>query len=195
MIAQLVISISQISIRFIQSWISLHVNTRINISLISEYLLKLTHMPLHFFEIKKMGDILQRIGDHARIKAFLMGDSINLIFSVGTFVVFSIVLGVYNWAILLAFFIGNGIYIIWILSFMRFRRELDYKRFEAAASLQNNMVQFIEGMQEIKLNNIEKRLLNLVGCGTNIITLKGNKLASSCRTGNNSHQPSPFCKV
>lgn len=157
MIAQLVISISQISIRFIQSWISLHVNTRINISLISEYLLKLTHMPLHFFEIKKMGDILQRIGDHARIKAFLMGDSINLIFSIGTFVVFSIVLGIYNWQILLAFFIGNGIYIIWILSFMRFRRELDYKRFEAAASLQNNMVQFIEGMQEIKLNNIEKQ--------------------------------------
>lgn len=157
MIAQLIVSISQISIRFIQSWISLHVNTRVNISLISDYLLKLTRMPLHFFDIKKMGDILQRIGDHARIKTFLMGDSINLVLSAGTFVVFSIVLGIYNWRILLTFFIGNSLYVIWILFFMRFRRELDHKRFEAAASLQNNMVQFIEGMQEIKLNNIEKQ--------------------------------------
>lgn len=157
LIAQLVISVSQISIRFIQSWISLHINTRINISLLSDYLMKLTRMPLHFFEIKQMGDILQRIGDHARIKSFLMGDSINLVFSIGTFIVFSIVLGIYNWLILLTFFIGNGLYVIWILSFMRFRRELDYKRFSASASLQNNMVQFIQGMQEIKLNNIEKQ--------------------------------------
>lgn len=157
LIAQLVISVSQISIRFIQSWISLHMNTRINISLLSDYLMKLTKMPLHFFEIKKLGDILQRIGDHGRIKSFLMGDSINIVFSVGTFIVFSIVLGIYNWLILLTFFIGNGLYVIWILSFMRFRRELDYKRFAASALLQNNMVQFIQGMQEIKLNNIEKQ--------------------------------------
>lgn len=157
LIAQLVISISKIAIGFIQSWISLHTNTRINLFLISDYLVKLTHMPLHFFEIKKMGDILQRIGDHARIKSFLMNDSINIVLSVCTFIVFSIVLGVYNWMILLTFMIGNGLYVIWILSFMRYRRELDYKRFKISSSLKNNMVQFIQGMQEIKLNNIEKQ--------------------------------------
>lgn len=155
--AQLIISVSQIAIQFIQSWISLHINTRINISLISDYLRKLTRMPLHFFETKQLGDILQRIGDHGRIKAFLMGDSINLLFSIGSFVVFSIVLGIYNIYILLTFFIGNSLYVIWILSFMRYRRELDVRRFAASSSLQNNMVQFIEGMQEIKLNNIEKQ--------------------------------------
>lgn len=156
LIAQLVISISQIAIGFIQSWISLHMNTRINISLISDYLTKLTRMPLHFFDTKHMGDILQRIGDHGRIKSFLMGDSINIIFSAGQFLVFGVILGIYNWVILVTFLIGNSLYIIWILMFMPFRRELDHRRFAASSKLQNNMVQFIQGMQEIKLNNMEK---------------------------------------
>lgn len=157
LIAQLIISVSQIAIGFIQSWISLHMNTRINISLISDYLMKLTHMPLHFFDTKHMGDILQRIGDHSRIKSFLMGDSINIIFSLGTFLVFGTILGIYNWMILVTFLIGNGLYILWILLFMPYRRELDHRRFAASAKLQNNMVQFIQGMQEIKLNNTEKQ--------------------------------------
>lgn len=155
-IAQFVISVSQIAVGFIQSWISLHTNTRINILLISNYLMKLTRMPLHFFDTKHMGDILQRIGDHERIKSFLMGDSLSIIFSVGTFLVFGSILGFYNRLILVTFLIGNSLYIIWILLFMPYRRELDHRRFAASAKLQNNMVQFVQGMQEIKLNNSEK---------------------------------------
>ena len=157
MFVQLVISISQTSIVFLQSWLSLHMNTVINVSLISDYLRKLANTPLHFFEIRTMGDILQRIGDHSRIKSFLMNDTIDIVFSVGTFITFAIVLGIYNWQILTIFLVGNSIYIAWILSFMKYRRELDHKAFQQSAALQNNMVQFIQGMQEIKLNNIEKQ--------------------------------------
>ncbi|MBQ9637721.1 MAG: peptidase domain-containing ABC transporter [Prevotella sp.] len=157
MFVQLVISISQTSIVFVQSWLSLHMNTVINISLISDYLRKLANTPLHFFEIRTMGDILQRIGDHNRIKNFLMNDMVDIVFSIGTFITFSTVLGIYNWRILAIFLTGNTIYIAWVLSFMRYRRELDHKAFQQSAALQNNMVQFIQGMQEIKLNNIEKQ--------------------------------------
>ena len=157
MFVQLVISISQTSIVFLQSWLSLHMNTVINVSLISDYLRKLANTPLHFFEIRTMGDILQRIGDHNRIKSFLMNDTIDIVFSIGTFITFAIVLGIYNWQILTIFLVGNSIYIAWILSFMKYRRELDHKAFQQSAALQNNMVQFIQGMQEIKLNNIEKQ--------------------------------------
>lgn len=156
LIAQMLISLSQTSVGFIQSWISLHLHTRIDIALLSDYLMKLTRMPLHFFDIKKMGDILQRFGDHGRIKNFLMGDTINVLLSLGTFLVFGSILGIYNWKILVTFLIGNGLYVIWILLFMSYRRQLDHKRFAVSAQLQNNMVQFIEGMQDIKLNNMEK---------------------------------------
>lgn len=154
---QLVISISQTGIMFLQSWVSLHINTIINIRLISDYLRKLANLPLQFFEIRSMGDILQRIGDHDRIKNFLMNDMISIIFSLGTFITFFCVLAVFNWRILLVFMIGNSIYIVWILSFMKYRREIDNKTFQQSTDLQNNMVQFIQGMQEIKLNNIEKQ--------------------------------------
>ena len=154
---QLAISVSQTGIVFMQNWVSLHMNTVINIRLISDYLRRLASMPLGFFEVRSMGDILQRIGDHHRIKNFLMNDMISIIFSTGTFITFFIVLAVFNWRILLIFMCGNMAYIVWVLSFMKYRREIDNKSFVQSAALQNNMVQFIQGMQEIKLNNIEQQ--------------------------------------
>ena len=125
LIAQLCLFVAQLAVGFIRSWIMLHVNTRIDISLISDFLMKLTHLPLRYFDTKMTGDIMQRIGDHGRIKSFLMGSSINIIFSAFNFVVFAAILGYYNWMILAIFLFGNALYIIWILAFMKYRRVLD----------------------------------------------------------------------
>lgn len=155
LIAQIVLFISQLSVEFIRSWILLHVNARISITLISDFLIKLMRLPLHFFDTKLLGDIMQRIRDHGRIRAFLMGSSISTVFSFITFFVFSIVLAYYNWYILMIFFIGNILYVGWILLFMKYRRELDIKRFEQSANEESNLIQMVSAMQEIKLNNCE----------------------------------------
>lgn len=157
LIAQLMLFVSQLAVGFIRSWIMLHINTRVNISLISDFLMKLMKLPLHYFDTKKTGDIMQRIGDHGRIKSFLMGSSMNIIFSVFNFFVFAAILGYYHWLILAIFLFGNSLYVIWILSFMRYRRMLDVKRFNQSAGEQSKIIQLIQGMQEIKLNNCEKQ--------------------------------------
>jgi hypothetical protein len=157
LIAQLVIFISQLAVGFIRSWIVLHINARVDISLISDFLMKLMKLPLHYFDTKKTGDIMQRIGDHGRIKSFLMGSSINIIFSVFNFILFAGILGYYHWMILAIFLFGNTLYGIWILLFMKYRRALDIKRFNQSANEQSKIIQLIQGMQEIKLNNCEKQ--------------------------------------
>ena len=157
LIAQPCLFVAQISVGFIRSWIMLHVNTRIDISLISDFLMKLTNLPLRYFDTKMTGDIMQRIGDHSRIKSFLMGSSVNIIFSVFNFIVFAAILGYYNWMILTIFLFGNTLYVIWILAFMKYRRILDIKRFNQSATEQSKLIQLIQGMQEIKLNNCEKQ--------------------------------------
>ena len=158
LISQLVIFIAKLSVDFIRSWILLHVNTRINIALISDFLAKLMRLPLHFFDTKMVGDIMQRIGDHDRIEAFMTGTSINTLFSFVNFIVFGFVLAYYDWTILGLFLVGNGLYVAWVLAFMRWRRELDVKRFSQAAGEQSNLFQLITGMQEIKLNNCETKM-------------------------------------
>lgn len=155
LIAQLIISISQLSVNFIRSWIILHVNTRINIALVSDFLAKLMRLPIRFFDTKKVGDIMQRVDDYGRIESFLTGQSMNTLFSLFNFIVFSVVLSCYDTTILAVFFIGNGFYVAWVLAFMRHRRELDIRRFSQASSEQSNLVQLITGMQEVKLNNCE----------------------------------------
>ena len=157
LIAQLVIFLTRLSVEFIRSWIVLHMNTRINIALISDYLSKLMKLPLHYFETKMLGDIMQRIGDHSRIESFLTGQSVSILFSLINFVIFSLILAYYNLTIWGIFLFGNILYICWILFFMRYRRDLDHRRFAQASGEQSNMVQLITGMQEIKLNNCEKQ--------------------------------------
>ena len=157
LIAQLVLFVVQLSVGYIRSWIMLHVSSRINIALISDFLMKLMSMPLHFFDTKRTGDIMQRIGDHGRIKSLLMGNSLNMVFSIVNFFVFTAVLGYYNLTILGIFAVGNTLYVLWVLYFMRYRRELDIKRFYQASTEQSKMIQMIQGMQDIKLNNCEKQ--------------------------------------
>ena len=155
LIAQVVIFVAQLSVGFIRSWILLHMNTRINIALISDFLAKLMRLPLHFFDTKMVGDIMQRIGDHNRIESFMTGSSISALFSFVNFIVFGFVLAYYDLTILGLFLFGNGLYVAWVLAFMRYRRELDIKRFAQASSEQSNLFQLVTGMQEIKLNNCE----------------------------------------
>jgi len=157
LIAQLVLFVSQTSVEFIRSWILLHVSTRINISLISDFLIKLMKLPIGFFDSKKIGDLMQRIGDHTRIENFLTASSLQVLFSMVNLVIFAVVLGIYSLKILAIFLIGSILYILWVLVFMKRRRELDFKRFAQMSDNQSNLIQLITGMQEIKLNNCEKQ--------------------------------------
>ncbi|WP_288359793.1 peptidase domain-containing ABC transporter [uncultured Bacteroides sp.] len=157
LIAQLVVSVSQLSVTFIRSWIMLHMNARINITLISDFLAKLMKLPLHYFDTKMIGDIMQRIGDHRRIESFLTGSSISTLFSFVNFFIFGFILAYYNLGILTIFLTGNALYVCWILLFMKYRRELDIRRFAQAAGEQSSLIQLITAMQEIKLNNCEKQ--------------------------------------
>ncbi|MDR0560365.1 MAG: peptidase domain-containing ABC transporter [Prevotellaceae bacterium] len=157
LIAQLVLSITQMGMGFIQSWISLHTNTRISIALISGFLCKLMKLPIRFFDSKNIGDIMQRIGDHGRIHEFMSGTALSTLFSLINFLIFLPIMAYYNLKILFVFLIINMFHVAWILSFMRYRKKLDHKRFAQSSADQSNIIQLITGMQEIKLNNCEKK--------------------------------------
>jgi ATP-binding cassette subfamily B protein len=153
---QLVLILSQMGIDFIRRWILLHVSTRINISLISDFLIKLMKLPVGFFDTKLTGDILQRIGDQRRIESFLTTSSLTILFSMVNLVVFAIILAIYSLKILLIFLAGAILYFIWVYLFMKRRRSLDHKYFSKMAENQSKLIQIIHGIREIKLNNAER---------------------------------------
>jgi ATP-binding cassette, subfamily B, bacterial len=153
--AQLMLLFSQTVVEFIRSKILLHVSTRINISLLSGFWSKLLKLPVQFFDSMHPGDIIQRIGDHHRIESFLTGTALNTFFSMFTLIIFSFVLLGYNLTIFFIFLVGSILYLLWIQLFLRYRRQLDYKRFAIASKENNATMQLVYGMQEIKLNNAE----------------------------------------
>ncbi len=157
LVAQLVLFISRMSVDFIRGWILLHLSTRMNISLISDFLIKLMKLPIGFFDIKLIGDILQRIGDQRRVENFLTSSSLNILFSLFNLFIFGIVLAIYSWKILALFVIGSALYFAWLSIFMRKRRELDFKRFSSLSENQSKLIQLISGVQDIKLFHAERQ--------------------------------------
>ena len=157
LIAQAALIIGQVSVDFIRSWILLHISTRINISILTDFLIKLMKLPISYFDTKMTGDIMQRMSDQRNIQAFLTGSTLTTIFSMFNLVVFSCVLAYYNLAIFFVFAASSALYVAWIVLFLKRRRALNYKSFEVSAKNQSAIVQLIGGMQEIKLNNCEQQ--------------------------------------
>ncbi len=157
LLGQLMLVISRSSVDFIRRWILLHISTRINVALLSDFLIKLMRLPMRFFDTKKTGDLIQRIEDHSRVERFLTAQTLNILFSTFGFVVFGIILCYYNIIIFCLFLVGSLLYMLWSLFFLKKRRVLDYEMFEQRAKNQSKVMQLLNGMQEIKLQNCERR--------------------------------------
>lgn len=157
LLGELMIVAGRTATDFIRRWMLLHISMRINISLVSDFFIKLLRLPMGFFDTKLTGDLLQRMSDHGRVQSFLTGQTLGIAFSTLSFIVFGIVLLVYSPLIFGIFLAGSVIYGLWIASFLRRRRVLDYELFEQMAANQNKTYQFITCMQEIKLQNCERR--------------------------------------
>lgn len=155
--AQLALLAGRLFIEYVRGWLLLYINTRININILSDFLIKLLRLPLSFFDTKMSGDILQRMSDQRRVQDFLSGPALEITFSLTTIVVLSITLLFYNLKIYLIFLISSALYIAWTLYLLKRRRILDYKRFELSAQNQNEIIQLISGIQEIKMNNSENQ--------------------------------------
>lgn len=154
--SQLLLFLGSVAIDMLRNWILLHISTRISISIISNFLIKLMKLPVNFFESKNVGDITQRINDHHRIETFLTGSTLNTLFSIINLFVFSFILGIYNIQLLGVFAIGSLLSIGWILLFLKRRKNIDYNRFQRSRENQNSLYEIITGMQEIKLYNSQK---------------------------------------
>lgn len=157
LLGELMIVIGRTATDFIRRWLLLHISMRINISLVSDFFIKLLKLPMAFFDTKLMGDLLQRIGDHSRVQNFLTGQVLNVVFTFLSFVIFGVVLFIYDKIIFAIFAGGSVCYGLWISSFLRKRKVLDYELFELQAINQNKTYQFITSMQEIKLQDCERR--------------------------------------
>jgi ATP-binding cassette subfamily B protein len=157
LLGQLMLTVSRTVIDFIRRWLLLHISMRINISLVSDFFIKLLKLPMSFFDTKLMGDLMQRMNDHSRVNTFMTQQTLNIMFSMLTFIVFTIVLFFYNKLVFSIFLIGSVVYGVWMTLFLRRRKVLDYALFEQQAINNNKTYEFITSMQEIKLQDCEQR--------------------------------------
>lgn len=156
LICQLLLFTTQIAVDYFRSWILLHLSVRVNITLVSDYLFKLTKLPISYFDKRQSGDLLQRINDHERIQRFMSSTSLSALFYLVNYIVFGFILAVWSMPIFWVFLGGTLLYISWVLFFARKKKAVDYRHFDEAAENQNSLMELINGMQDIKLYNAEK---------------------------------------
>ncbi|RXM42301.1 peptidase domain-containing ABC transporter [Flavobacterium sp. YO12] len=157
LIAQLFLFVGKTVLELIRSWILLHISARVNISLISDFFIKLMNLPISFFDVRMTGDIMQRINDHRRIEKILTTSSLDVLFSAINMLIMGAILAYYNLTIFVVFFTGSLLYFLWIILFLKKRKTLDYKKFSEVSQEQSKVIELINGMQEIKLHNAERQ--------------------------------------
>ena len=157
LLGQLMLTVSRTALDFIRRWLLLHISMRVNISLVSDFFIKLLRLPMSFFDTRLMGDLMQRMNDHARVNSFLTGQTLGVAFSMLSLIVFGVVLLMYNTMIFVIFMAGSAVYALWVTAFLRRRKVLDYELFEQQAVNNNKTYEFITSMQEIKLQDCRRR--------------------------------------
>lgn len=157
LISQLVLILSQTIVTIFREWILIHVTSRFNIKMVSDFLFKMLKLPVSFFDTRNTGEHLQRITDHTRIQNFVSSSTLNMIFSMITFIVFNFILAYYNLKIFFVFIIASVLYVSWAFFFLKKRAELDYKRFDETSQSQTSLIQIINGVKEIKINNSQRK--------------------------------------
>lgn len=186
LLAQLMVFFGRTTIDIIRNYILIHMSSRINISLVSDFFAKLMKLPISYFDTKMTGDIMQRIQDNSRIEQFLTGSSLTTLFSIFNFIIFSGILAWYSLEIFMVFLVGTVLYFLWITFFMKRRAELDYKRFSQSSENQSKVIELISGMQEIKLHNAEEQQrsqLNTMQISLFNINLKGLSISTAQNSG------------
>lgn len=158
LIAQLALFAGRLAIEFVRGWVLLHISTRINLSILTDFLIKMMKLPVSFFDTKKTGDIMQRMNDHQRIESFLTGSSLNVLFSLINLLIFSVVLALFNFNIFTVFAVSVFLYSLWVIIFLKKRKQLDYRKFDISSKEQGLTIQLVQAMQEIKLNGLEQHM-------------------------------------
>lgn len=158
LLAQVMLFVGRMGIDIVRSWILLHLSSRINISIVSDFFIKLMKLPISYFDTRMTGDIMQRINDHQRIEQLLTNSSLNTLFSLVNLVIFSVVLLLYDYRLFLIYLLGAILSVGWISFFLKKRKDLDYKRFSQLSQEQSKVIELVNGMQEIKMHNAEKQM-------------------------------------
>ncbi|WP_369618217.1 peptidase domain-containing ABC transporter [Flavobacterium sp. CFS9] len=157
LISQFVLILSQTLVSVFREWILIHITSRFNIKMISDFLYKMLKLPVNYFETRNSGEHLQRITDHTRIQNFISSSSLNMLFSIITFILFNGILAYYNLTIFLVFISSAILYVCWTFFFLKKRAELDFKRFDQLSQSQTSLIQIINGVKEIKVNNSQRK--------------------------------------
>jgi ATP-binding cassette subfamily B protein len=148
--------VAQTTVEVFRRWILIHVGVRVNVKILSDFLHKLTRLPLRYFDNRLTGDLLQRIADHERIQRFLTSTTLFSLLSLFNFVAFSVLLVFWNPAVFALFFVGTLLNLAWVYVFQMRQRDVDYRAFDQYAENQGRLIELVDGMQDIKLHNAEK---------------------------------------
>jgi len=139
----------------VRGYLMTHTASRIDVELGSRLFRHLIHLPLAYFQVRRVGDSVARARELENIRSFLTGNAITLILDVLFSVSFIVVMLFYSgWLTLLV--LGSlPLYgLISIVVTPMLRRRLEYS-FERSAETQSMLVETVSGIDTVKAMSVE----------------------------------------
>ena len=157
LLSQFILELGYNVIKIITRWIELYIGFRIRVEVFSDFLLRLMGLPIVFFENRNPGDIIQRIKDNSVVEEFSSSELLDVLFSFLSFIVYFVVICLYDYRFLLVYITFSALSVLWIFFFMPKRKRIEQVLFNSRAETHNILTELSIGIAEIKLNSLYKR--------------------------------------
>ncbi|ANQ50919.1 peptidase domain-containing ABC transporter [Flammeovirga sp. MY04] len=154
-IGMFVILIFQLIIGALKSQLVLRTGQMIDARLILGYYQHLIKLPQRFFDTMRVGEIVSRINDAVKIRAFINDSGISIVINVCILIFSFFAMFIYSWKLAIIMFailpISGGLY-----AFVNYRnKKYQRKLMESSAELESQLVESIDSIRTIKRMGIE----------------------------------------
>lgn len=154
-IIMIIILLIRTFIGAMKSILALKTGQRIDASLILGYYKHLLTLPQQFFDTMRVGEIISRVNDAVKIRAFINNVSLDLVVSVLILLFTLCLMFVYSWKLALITLASAPLFLLIYFLFNKLNKKYQRKIMESGADLESQLVESLNSVSTIKQFGIE----------------------------------------
>ena len=154
----LVVSVFEVVLSGLRSYVFAHTTSRIDVELGARLFRHLLHLPLGYFQARRVGDSVARVRELENIRAFLTGNAITVVLDVFFSVVFIGVMLFYSGWLTLVVLASLPLYFGVALLLTPLLRARLHEKFNRGAENQAFLVETVTGIDTLKSMAVEPQM-------------------------------------
>jgi ATP-binding cassette subfamily B protein len=134
----------------LRQYLMAYVGRKVDLALVAGYARHLLRLPLHFFEMRQVGEVLSRVHDAAKVREAISGAVTTAVVDGVLVVILLVVLWIYDWPLALVATAFVPLLVLSVLAHHPAARRRSREAMEHAAQVSAHLVEDVSGVDTVK---------------------------------------------